>query len=101
MTFALPAFLEPYKVEIFMVLLFVDGLLIGLAIRKGATALVYGIIAFAIASFLGIIFFPNISFTTMYDAISNYVSGIKLGIVYLGSSIVVFAVGIVLGLLKK
>ena len=84
-----------------MILFFVDGFLIGSAIRKGATALVYAIIAFAIASFLGLLFFPTVSLTALWNSVYNYVSQIKLGYVYFGVSIVVFVVGIILGLIKK
>lgn len=101
MSFALPSFLDPYKVEIFLALFFVDGLLIGMAIKRGAEALVYAIIAFVIASFLGIMFFPTISLTNIWNAIYNYISSVKLGAIFFSSSLVVFAVGLILGLFIK
>ena len=72
MSLVLPSFLDPFKTEILFILFFVDGLLIGLAIRKGATALVLVIIAVAIAGFAGITFIPSISVTSIVDYVINY-----------------------------
>ncbi len=101
MSLAFPGFLDPYKVEIFLILFFVDGFLIGAAIKKGAVALVYAIIAFVIASFLGLVFFPAVTLTNLWNPVYHYITQIKLGAIYFSSSIAVFVVGLILGLLKK
>ena len=97
----LPSFLDPFKTEILFILFFVDGLLIGLAIRKGATALVLVIVAVAIAGFAGITFIPSISVTSIVDYVINYAKTAKYGAIIVSSTVVVFVVGLIIGLLKK
>ncbi|MFG1460294.1 MAG: hypothetical protein AAE987_02805 [Thermoplasmataceae archaeon] len=101
MSLVLPSFLDPFKTEILFILFFVDGLLIGLAIRKGATALVLVIIAVAIAGFAGITFIPSISVTSIVDYVINYAKTAKYGVIVVSSTVVVFVVGLIIGLLKK
>lgn len=101
MSLVLPSFLDPFKTEILFILFFVDGLLIGLAIRKGATALILVIIAVAIAGFAGITFIPSISVTSILDYVINYAKTAKFGIIVISSTVVVFVVGLIIGLLKK
>lgn len=101
MSLVLPSFLDPFKTEILFILFFVDGLLIGLAIRKGATALILVIIAVAIAGFAGITFIPSISVTSILDYVINYAKTAKFGIIIISSTVVVFVVGLIIGLLKK
>ena len=101
MSLVLPSFLDPFKTEILFILFFVDGLLIGLAIRKGATALVLVIIAVAIAGFAGITFIPSISVTSIVDYVINYAKTAKYGAIIVSSTVVVFVVGLIIGLLKK
>ena len=101
MSLVLPSFLDPFKTEILFILFFVDGLLIGLAIRKGATALVLVIIAVAIAGFAGIAFIPSISVTSIVDYVINYAKTAKYGVIVVSSTVVVFVVGLIIGLLKK
>jgi len=101
MSLVLPSFLDPFKTEILFILFFVDGLLIGLAIRKGATALVLVIIAVAIAGFAGITFIPSISVTSIVDYVINYAKTAKYGVIIVSSTVVVFVVGLIIGLLKK
>ena len=101
MSLVLPSFLDPFKTEILFILFFVDGLLIGLAIRKGATALVLVIVAVAIAGFAGITFIPSISVTSIVDYVINYAKTAKYGVIVVSSTVVVFVVGLIIGLLKK
>jgi hypothetical protein len=101
MSLVLPSFLDPFKTEILFILFFVDGLLIGLAIRKGATALVLVIVAVAIAGFAGITFIPSISVTSIVDYVINYAKTAKYGAIIVSSTVVVFVVGLIIGLLKK
>ena len=101
MSLVLPSFLDPFKTEILFILFFVDGLLIGLAIRKGATALILVIIAVAIAGFAGITFIPSISVTSIVDYVINYAKTAKYGVIIVSSTVVVFVVGLIIGLLKK
>ncbi len=101
MSLVLPSFLDPFKTEILFILFFVDGLLIGLAIRKGATALILVIIAVAIAGFAGITFIPSISVTSIVDYVINYAKTAKFGLIVVTSTVVVFVVGLIIGLLKK
>ena len=101
MSLVLPSFLDPFKTEILFILFFVDGLLIGLAIRKGATALVLVIVAVAIAGFAGITFIPSISVTSIVDYVINYAKTAKYGVIIVSSTVVVFVVGLIIGLLKK
>ncbi len=101
MTTILPAFLEPYKSELLYIVFFVDGLLFGLAIRKGATAFVLVIVAVAIAGFAGITFVPAISISSIWNDIYSYITTVHLGEIVFSGMVIAFVVGLVLGLLKK
>ncbi len=96
----LPSVLNEYSWIVFPILFFVDGLLFGLAIRKGVAALILAIIGFAVADFIGLSFLPNFSATQLWNSIYQYASQYTLGTISFGTSVALFVIGLVVGLLK-
>lgn len=96
----LPSVLNEYSWIVFPILFLVDGLLFGLAIKKGLTALILTIVAFIVADFIGISFLPNFSATQMLNTIYQYASQQLLGTISFSISIILFLVGLVVGFLK-
>jgi uncharacterized membrane protein len=99
MTLTYPSFLDPFKTEILLVAIFFDGLLLGIAIRFGAKALILVIIAVALAGFLGISFIPSISLTSIYNNIYAYVTTAKYGVLTLTGTLIAFIIGLIAGVL--
>lgn len=58
---------------ILLVLGFVDGLLFGLAIKKGIVSFVLLIIAFIISGYVGILSLPSVSFSNLLAKVGNYI----------------------------
>lgn len=96
----LPSVLNQYSWIVFPVLFLLDGLLFGLAIKKGAVALVLAIVGFAIADFIGLSFLPNFSATQLLNSVYQYASQYTLGTISFGTSVALFAVGLVIGIVK-
>ena len=93
-----------YNQIITIILTFVSGLLIGLAVKKGLTALILGIVGVVIAGYVGIAFIPKISLTYEFHKWSSffltYISTVKFGAVQLTLSVILFLIGLAIGLWK-
>ncbi len=96
----LPSFINEYSWIVYPVLFLLDGFVFGLAIRKGMLALVLAVIGFIIADFVGLSFLPNFSVTTLWDSVYKYASQYTLGTISFSTSVILFFVGLVVGLLK-
>ena len=94
----------PFSAIITIILTFAAGLFIGLAVKKGLTALILGIVGIVIAGYVGIAFVPKISLTYEIHKWSSffltYVSTVKFGAIQLTLSVVLFLIGLAIGLWK-
>lgn len=93
-----PPFLQPYAAEVTLLLIFVDGLMFGLAIKKAVTSVVLILVSLVIAYFLGLTFVPNISIGTIVQNVMNYANTVHFGNLIITFSIVVFIIGLGIGL---
>jgi len=96
----LPPALVPYAPIIVIVLVFLDGLFFGLAFKKGITAFVFVILAFAIADFVGLSFIPHLSVSSIVSRIVTDILRTHLGAVTLSLSFILFLVGLAIGISK-
>lgn len=94
---------------IVLVLSFIDGLLFGLAIKKGVVSFILLIIAFVVSGYVGLSFIPKISVSNLLTTVVNYIqtnlhsitSLIPIGSIGSASLIVVlFAIGLGVGIWK-
>ncbi|ARD85094.1 hypothetical protein [Ferroplasma acidiphilum] len=94
---------------IILAIALIDGLLFGLAIKKGIVSAILLIIAFVLASYAGLSFVPNVSFSKVYtyaktffiDNISKAPGLVSLG--HVGSVtlvLVLFLIGLGVGIWK-
>lgn len=87
-----------------IILAFVVGLLFGLSIKKGLLAFVLGLAGFVIAGYIGLSFVPTVSVSYIinkaFSEFSHYVGQVQFGSIALSLTVVVFAVGLVVGLWK-
>ncbi len=100
MVVSYPPFLEPYAAEVTILLVFIDGLLFGLALKKAFVSVVLILVAFVIAYFLGLTFIPNISLSAIVSQVMNYTTAVHFGSLIITFTIVVFFIGLGLGLWK-
>ena len=93
-----------YNQIITIILTFASGLLIGLAVKKGLTALILGIVGIVIAGYVGMAFVPKVSLTYEFHKWSSffltYISTVKFGAVQLTLSVILFLIGLAVGLWK-
>lgn len=86
------------------ILTFVVGLLFGLAIKKGAVAFILGIIGLLIAGYVGLTFVPKISFSyelSKWTSLAvTYIKDIHVGALALSLTVVLFLIGLAIGLWK-
>ncbi|MGC8561988.1 MAG: hypothetical protein ACP5UZ_01925 [Thermoplasmata archaeon] len=86
------------------VLSFVVGLLFGLSVKKGAMAFLLAIIGFIIAGYVGLTFIPKISLAyeinKFIGLLSAYIKDFHIGALSVSLSIVLFLVGLAIGLWK-
>lgn len=54
------------------ILALVDGLLFGLAIKKGVVSFVLLIVAFVVSGYVGLSFIPNVSITSIVSKATSY-----------------------------
>lgn len=94
---------------ILILIAFIDGLLFGLAIKKGIVSVILLIVAFVLASYAGLAFIPKISLRTIWTDVSGFlISNIDKvpGLVSLGHVgaitivTVLFLVGLGVGIWK-
>lgn len=97
---AYPAFLEPFSQELTIILLFVDGLFFGIAIKKALTSFVLIVIALLIAYFIGFSLIPKISVTNVISQVTAYASSVHFGTIVITFSVVMFFIGLGIGLWK-
>ncbi len=97
MPFAIPA---QYQQIIDLILIFADGIIIGVAIKKGILSFVLIIIGLVIASYVGISF-PGISFQLILSKAVNLTSYMlsKAPVQFTGLPIL-FLIGLAIGLWK-
>ncbi len=94
---------------IFLIVALIDGLLFGIAIKKGVTSFILIIIALIISSYIGLSFVPHLSITDMSSKLLPYIkeygaqitSDISLGLSgSLSLTIVLFIIGLGVGIWK-
>lgn len=97
---SLPPSLQPYQPFILMALTFVDGLLFGLAIKKGVVSFVLLIIAIFIGTYVGISL-PGVSVSNIISEISSQISALasQAPQMFAGVSIF-FLIGLAIGIWK-
>jgi len=96
----LPAYLGAYANEIFLVLTFFVGLLLGLAIKKGIVAIVLIIVAFILASFIGLPYFPVVDYQSLVNSAHSYSTVVHFTEPVITFGLVIFAVGVAIGVWK-
>lgn len=95
-----PTVLAPYAPYLTLILIFVDGLLFGVAIKKAITSIVLIIIGIIVAYFVGLTFVPSISYSNIIHAMTNYASTTHFGGIIITFSVVLFVIGFGLGIWK-
>ena len=95
-----PEVLAPYAAYLTLILIFIDGLLFGVAIKKAITSIVLIIIGLIIAYFVGLTFVPSVSYTSIFHAISSYVANTQFGGLIVSFSVVLFVIGFGIGIWK-
>lgn len=98
MVLSYPSFIQPYAAEVTILLVFVDGLMFGLAIKKAFVSAILIVVSLIIAYFLGLTFVPNISLSTIVADIMKYSSSVHFGNLIITFTIVVFIIGFGIGL---
>lgn len=82
-----------------MLLIYGSGVMIGLAVKKGLTAILLGFAGYTIASYVGFTFLPAFPLSSIKTMLYSYVTAINLSQLVLTTSLLVFGAGIVTGLL--
>lgn len=95
-----PAVLAPYAAYITLILIFVDGLIFGIAIKKAITSIILIVIGLIVAYFVGLTFVPSVSYTSIIHAITNYISTTQFGGLIVSFSVVLFIIGFGIGMWK-
>lgn len=100
----LSAYFGQYTQYVILLLTLVAGLLIGLAIKKGFLAVVLGIVGYIVASYINLPFIPTFntsgltsSFTSTATHYTQVLTFTHLTVTF---SLILFAIGLVAGLLK-
>ncbi len=81
-----------------VLLVFIDGLMFGLALKKAFVSVILILVALVIAYFLGLTFVPNISLNTVVQNFLSYTTSVHFGNLIITFSIVVFIIGLGIGL---
>jgi uncharacterized membrane protein required for colicin V production len=86
------------------ILIFVVGLLFGLAIKKGLIAFVLALVGFLIAGYVGLSFFPTISLryviTKAVMIFDEYMKQVKFAEFTVSFSIALLLIGLAIGIWK-
>ena len=86
------------------ILTFLAGLLIGIAAKKGVTAVIIGIVGIAIAGYVGLSFIPSSVLSSgasqFISLFFSYMKNFQFGIITMSLSVVLFLVGLVIGIWK-
>lgn len=83
---------------IILLLTFLSGLFIGLAIKKGLMSIILGVVGYLIASFIALPFIPTISTSSITSLGSTYMGLIQFHSVIVSFSLVLFAIGFGIGI---
>ncbi|MEM0155422.1 MAG: hypothetical protein QW597_02310 [Thermoplasmataceae archaeon] len=97
---AYPTFLEPFSQELTVILLFLDGLFFGIAIKKALTSFILIVIGLLIAYFIGFSLVPKISVTNLISQVATYASSVHFGTFVVTFSILLFFIGLGIGIWK-
>lgn len=98
-----------YSGLIIPILAFIDGLLFGLAIKKGVVSFVLFLVALVVSGYVGFSFIPDISVTSLVSSVVSYVTThiqAVTSLIPIGSTgaislvVVLFLVGLGVGLWK-
>jgi len=99
-----PASIAPLAPYITMALVFIDGLLFGIAIRKAVVSIVLLVVAFMIAGFVSITFIPHISTSNFVANVTKYATTYASALHFTGIDItftvILFIVGFLIGIWK-
>lgn len=86
------------------ILTFVAGLLIGVAFKKGITAAILGVVGIIIAGYVGLTFVSTAMLSSgmnqLFSFILTYVRTVQFGAITMSLSIILFLIGLVLGVWK-
>lgn len=85
---------------VILLLTFISGLFIGLALKKGLTSIVLGVIGYVIASYIALPFLPTISTASVTSLGTSYLNLIHFHSVVVSFSLVLFAIGLAIGIWK-
>ena len=87
-----------------LILSFTAGLLFGLAVKKALVGFLLAIIAFVISAYVGLTFIPKISLSYEFHKWSlfllSYMSSFKFGGIVVSITVILFLVGLAIGLWK-
>lgn len=87
-----------------LILSFAAGLLFGLAVKKALVGFLLAIIAFVVFAYVGLTFIPKISFSYEFHKWSlflpSYMSSFKFGGIVVSITVILFLVGLAIGLWK-
>ncbi len=98
-----------YSGLVIPILALVDGLLFGLAIKKGLVSFVLLLVAFVVSGYVGFSFIPKISVTSLLNSVVSYVTNhiqAMTALIPIGSTgaislvVVLFVVGLGVGIWK-
>ncbi len=100
----LTAYFGQYTQYVILALTLIAGLLIGLAIKKGVVAIVLGIVGYLVASYIQLPFIPTFNTSNLSSTLTNtamsYTHVLSLSHLTVTFSLILFAIGLVVGLLK-
>lgn len=85
---------------VILLLTFLSGLFIGLAIKKGLTSIILGVIGYVIASYISLPFIPTVSSTSVTSLGTSYFNLIHFPTIIVSFSLVLFAIGLGIGIWK-
>ena len=85
---------------VILILTFASGLFIGLALKKGLSSIVLGVVGYLIASYIALPFLPTISMSSITSLGTSYMNLIQFHSVIVSFSLVLFAIGLAIGVWK-
>ncbi|MCW6169150.1 MAG: hypothetical protein LVQ96_05780 [Thermoplasmatales archaeon] len=97
---AYPSVLEPYAPYITLLLVFIDGLLFGLSVKKGLVSIILLVVALVLAYFVGLDFIPKINILNVIHTVIQYMTTVKFGSLVLSFALILFIVGFGIGAWK-
>ncbi len=99
-----PAALESVAPYITLILVFLDGLLFGIAVRKGVVSIILIIVGLFIGTYIGLSFIPKVSISSVISKVSadaaSFESGLHFGSFTLSFLAILFIIGFAIGIWK-